>query len=359
MGKTYPIEQLKEFTQKVFQHFGIPKKDAIQASEVLALSDLRGIDSHGVARLYSYVEMLSHNRINPKPNIRMVRENPSVGTVDGDNGLGLIVGPFANNIAMEKAEKVGSGWISVFHTNHFGIAGYYPTKALEKDLIGITMTNSTKLVAPLHGAEKMLGTNPIAIAFPTKKYPPVLIDLATSAAAYGKIEIARRHGKQVPEGWIVNRDGMPTTIPQDMMDGGAILPLGSDEERGGHKGYALSAMVDILTSVLSGANFGPFAPPFTLQNEQPKGSVGKGIGHFFGAMRIDGFMDTEEFKSRMDTWVETFRATKPAKDTKAVLIPGDPEHAAEEIRSREGIPIGETVVNDLRSISKKLNITFD
>ncbi|HEY2989905.1 MAG TPA: Ldh family oxidoreductase [Candidatus Binatia bacterium] len=350
---------LKDFSAKVFTHFGVPEADARQAADVLAKSDLRGIDSHGVARLHTYFDMLELGRINPRPNVKIVREKFSVATVDGDNGLGLVVGPKANEIAMEKAERHGSGWVSVCNTNHFGIAGYYPLKALERDLIGWAMTNTTKLVAPLFGAERMLGTNPLAIAFPGYKEPPIVIDMATSAVAYGKIEIALRKKAQVPRGWVVDRDGRVTRNPQDMIDGGAQLPLGSEFEMGGHKGYALGAMVDILCAVLSGANWGPFAPPFALRQEIPKRSVGKGIGHFFGALEIDGFIDKDEFKKQIDEWRRVLRNTKPAAGTRGPLIPGDPEREAEAVRSKEGIPLLKPVVSDLLDISKKTGIPFE
>jgi LDH2 family malate/lactate/ureidoglycolate dehydrogenase len=349
---------LKNFAAEVFMHFGIAEEDARQAADVLSRSDLRGIDSHGVARLHTYFDMLELGRINPKPNIKVVREKSSVATVDGDNGLGLVVGPKANEIAMEKAERHGSGWVSVCNSNHFGIAGYYPLKALERDLIGWAMTNSTKLVAPLWGAERMLGTNPIAIAFPGHKEPPIVIDMATSAVAYGKIEIALRQRSAVPKGWVVDKHGRDTTDPQEMIDGGAQLPLGSERDLGGHKGYALAAMVDILCCVLSGANWGPFAPPFALRQEIPERSVGKGIGHFFGAMQIDGFIDKEDFKKQIDEWVQVFRNTKPAHGTDGPLIPGDPEREAEATRSKEGIPLLTPVVEDLLDVSRKTGIPF-
>jgi LDH2 family malate/lactate/ureidoglycolate dehydrogenase len=269
------------------------------------------------------------------------------------------VGPKANEIAMDKAERHGSGWVSVCNTNHFGIAGYYPLKALERDLIGWAMTNSTKLVAPLWGAERMLGTNPIAIAFPGYKEPPIVIDMATSAVAYGKIEIALRKKTKVPKGWIVDKQGRDTTNPQDMIAGGAQLPLGSEREMGGHKGYGLASMVDILCCVLSGANWGPFAPPFALRQEIPARSVGKGIGHFFGALQIDGFIDKVEFKKQIDDWIHVFRNTKPAPGTNGPLIPGDPEREAEAIRSKEGIPLIKPVVDDLLDISRKTGIPFE
>ena len=354
----FAAEYLKNFSAAVFMHFGISAEDAAQAADVLATSDLRGIDSHGVARLHTYFEMLDLGRINPSPNIRIVREKHSVATIDGDNGLGLVVAPKANAIAMDKAEKHGSGWVSVCNTNHFGIAGYYPLQALKRDLIGWAMTNSTKLVAPLWGAERMLGTNPIAIAFPGYQEPPIVIDMATSAVAYGKIEIALRKKESVPKGWIVDRHGCDTTSPQEMIDGGAQLPLGSEKELGGHKGYALAAMVDILCCVLSGANWGPFAPPFALRQEIPARSVGKGIGHFFGAMQIDGFIDKDHFKKQIDEWIRVFRSTKPAPGSSGPLIPGDPEREAEAIRSKEGIPLLQPVVDDLLNISKKTGVPF-
>ena len=166
--KVFPVEALRKFSTRVFLHLGCPKVDAEQAADVLACADLRGIDSHGIARLHSYFEMLSQGGVNPQPDIEIVRSTLSTATVDGDNGLGLIVGPTANRIAMDLAEKAGSGWVSVCNTNHFGIAGYYVLKALERDLIGWAMTNSTKLVAPLWGAERMLGTNPYRDWFPRK-----------------------------------------------------------------------------------------------------------------------------------------------------------------------------------------------
>lgn len=350
---------LKDFTFKVFKHFGIPEDHAKIATEILALSDIRGIDSHGVARLYSYVGLLSEGLINPKPKLKIVRERKSVATVDGDNGLGLVVGHYANQMAMDKAAVFGSGWIAVCNTNHYGIAGYYSLEALKRDMIGWSMTNTTKLVAPLWGAERMLGTNPISIAFPGLKEPPIVIDLATSAAAYGKIEIAKRNNKKIPSGWIINNKGNLSENPEDMIEGGALLPLGSTRELGGHKGYALAAMVDILTAVLSGANWGPFAPPFALRQEMPERSVGKGIGHFFGAMEIDGFMDVTEFKMRIDEWIAVMRKTKHAKGTEGVLIPGDPEHKEEIIRTKEGIPLSNAVVKDLKAIAHQTGISFE
>jgi LDH2 family malate/lactate/ureidoglycolate dehydrogenase len=357
--RTFPAETLARFSGRVFEHFGVPAEESKLAASVLSAADLRGIESHGVARLHTYFDMLELGRINPKPNVKIVRESASTATVDGDNGLGLVVGPKANAIAMAKAREAGSGWVSVCNTNHYGIAGWYVLEALKHDLIGWSMTNSTKLVAPLWGAERMLGTNPIAIAFPGLEEPPIVIDMATCAAAYGKIEIAQRAGEKIPEGWAIDRDGRGTREALGMIEGGALLPLGSDRERGGHKGYGLALMVDVLCAVLSGANWGPFTPPFALRQEIPKRSVGKGIGHFFGAMRIDAFVDPTEFKRQIDDLVRTFRATKPAPGTSGPLIPGDPEREAERVRSKEGIPLVMPVVRELEDVARRTGIPFE
>ena len=357
--KIYASERLEEFSRRVLEHFDVPAEDAALAASVLAMSDLRGIDSHGVGRLHTYFDMLEMGRINARPEIKILRQSPSTATVDGDNGLGLVVGPRANEIAMDKAEQVGTGWVSVCNTNHYGIAGYYPIQALTRDMIGWSMTNTTKLVQPLWGGERMLGTNPIAIAFPGLEEPPVVIDLATSAVAYGKIEIAKRKGEPIPDGWAVDTAGTNTNDPNAMIHGGALAPLGSFREMGGHKGYCLAAMVDVLCCVLSGANWGPFAPPFALRQEVPERSVGKGIGHFFGAMSIDAFIEVDEFKRQIDDWVRTMRGTKPQPGSPGVVIPGDPERAAEITRSKEGIPLVMPLVEELRDISKRTGIPLD
>jgi len=353
----FPADYLRDFTERVFVSFGVPLGDAAVAAEVLSKADLRGIDSHGIARLRTYVDMFTIGRINPRPNVRVIRERKSVATVDGDSGLGLVVGPRANEIAMDKAAVYGSGWVSVCNTNHYGIASYYSLKALERDMIGWSMTNTSRIVVPLWGAERRLGTNPIAIAFPGLKNPPVVIDLATSVVAFGKVEMAERAGVALPEGWIIDEKGRPSRQASDVYAGG-LLPLGSTREMGAHKGYCLGAMVDILSAVLSGANWGPFVPPFALFEEVPTTSVGKGIGHFFGAMEIDGFAEVEDFKRRIDEWIDVFRKTKPAPGHEAVLIPGDPEHAAEQTRRKHGIPVIEAVVNDLLEVARIAKVEF-
>lgn len=354
-SQLFDPDDLRRFCREVFESFGVPEADAKTAAEVLAFSDLRGIDSHGVARLITYVDMLDHGRINPTPTMSIVRQTGSTATVDGDNGLGLVVGPWANTLAVDKAGEAGSGWVSVCNTNHYGAAGYYVGKAIERGLIGWSMTNTTKLVAPLWGAERMLGTNPIAIGFPADP-DPIVVDMATCAAAYGKVEIANRVDEPIPEGWAIGPDGLGTTDPAQMVSGGALLPLGSERDRGGHKGYGLAVAVDLLCGVLSGANWGPFCPPFALRQEIPDRSVGKGIGHFFGAMDIAGFIDPEEFRKQTADMIATLRATKPAPGTDGPMIPGDPERFELAAREIGGVPLVARVVEDLGVIATRRGV---
>ena len=354
----YRAADLEAFAAALFEHFGVPPADARRAAEILVLADLRGIDSHGVARLTAYCGLLRAGRLNPRPNISVVRETPGTATVDGDNGLGLVVAPQANEIAMDKADRVGTGWVAVRNTNHYGIAGWYVLEALKREQIGWSMTNTSRITAPLWGAERMLGTNPIAIAFPGLEEPPIVIDMATTAAAFGKIEMAIRRNQPIPDGWAIDADGRPTVDPLGMVNGGAMLPLGSDRLHGGHKGYCLAAMIDLLCGPLSGANWGPCTPAFALTHPDPGRRVGIGIGHFFGAMRIDAFIDPTEFKRQVDDWIRTFRRTRPAPGTNGPLIPGDPERDAERVNRREGVPLIAPVVRDLSELASETRVTL-
>ena len=272
----YSPAALREFSARAFLHFGVPDADARLAAEILSSADLRGIDSHGVARLHTYFDMLSLGRINPKPKIRVVRESPSTATVDGDNGLGLVVGPKANEIAMAKAAEAGTGWVSVSNTNHFGVAGWYALQRARArpDRLGDDQLHQARGAAL--GAERMLGTNPIAIAFPGLAEPPIVIDLASSACAYGRIEMARRGNTKIPRGWAIDREGRDTEDPNQMIDGGAMLPLGSTRDLGGTRATASRAMVDILCCVLSGANWGPVRAAVRAAAGDPGAIGGKG-----------------------------------------------------------------------------------
>jgi len=353
-----PYSQLSQFAVAVFTKMGCSEKEASLAAEVLLSADLRGIDSHGVARLSGYVRLWESKRINSKPNVRVVHETPSTAVVDGDSGLGLVVAPIAMEIAIEKANKVGTGWVAVKNSNHFGIAGFHAMMALKHDMIGMAMTNASPLVAPTFSVERLLGTNPICVAIPAGEQPPFVADFATTTAANGKLEILQRKNQDAPEGWIQKKDGSGSTNPNELKDGGALLPLGSDREHGSHKGFCLGAWVDIFSAVLSGANYGPWVPPFVSFLAPPADPVGDGIGHFFGAMRVDAFRPADEFKKHMDNWINRFRSAKTIEGQEHLIIPGDPERESEIERIQSGIPINKKVVADLKLLGEKLAVKF-
>lgn len=356
--KTYSYQQLFNFTNQIFQHIGCSAAQAELAARVLISADLRGIDSHGVARLSGYVRLWEAKRVNAKPDIKIIHETPSTAVIDGDSGLGLVVAPFAMRVAIDKAKNVGTGWVSVQNSNHFGIAGYHAMMALQHDMIGIAMTNASPLVAPTFSTERLLGTNPICVAIPGGEEPAFVADLATTTAANGKLEILQRKNLEAPQGWIQDKNGQSSTNAHELKSGGALLPLGGDREHGSHKGYALGAIVDIFSAVLSGANYGPWVPPFPAYVPMPTEMPGKGIGHFFGAMRIDAFREAAEFKQHMDKWIRRFRTAKTVEGQDQVLIPGDPEREMEVARMKAGIPILGAVDEDLRSLGKKFGITL-
>lgn len=352
----FPHATLLAFAEAVFRRIGCPDADALQAAETLLSADLRGVDSHGVARLSGYVRLWEAGRLNAAPQMRVVHETPSTAVVDGDGGLGLVVGPYAMDIARQKADAVGTGWVAVRNSNHFGIAGYHAMRPLAQDQIGIAMTNASPLVAPTRSLKRLLGTNPIAVAIPAGEEPAFVADLATTTAANGKLEILQRKHQDAPLDWIQDAQGQPTPDAHGVVKGGALRPLGGDTAS--HKGYALGAVVDIFSAVLSGANYGPWVPPFVAFLQPPTDPVGAGLGHFFGAMRVDAFRPAADFKAAMDHWIRTFRAAPSRRPDQPVLIPGDPERAAEADRRQHGIPLLEPVVRDLEALGQKLGVSF-
>ncbi len=342
----------------VFTAMGCNEKDAATAATVLLSADLRGIDSHGVARLNGYVRLWEAKRINACADISVIHETPSTAVVDGNGGLGLVVAPIAMQLAIDKAKNVGTGWVSVQHSNHFGIAGFHAMMALEHDMIGIAMTNASALVAPTFSTEKLLGTNPIAVAVPAGIEPAFVADFATTTASNGKLEILQRKQEPAPAGWVQNKDGDTCTDASILKNGGAMLPLGGDREHGSHKGYMLGSIVDIFSGILSGANYGPWVPPFPAYIPLPQGMPGKGIGHFFGAMRIDAFRPAQDFKNDMDKWIQRFRSAKTVKGYETVVIPGEPEAAMEKERMKIGIAVNGSVVSELNELAERFSLSL-
>jgi L-2-hydroxycarboxylate dehydrogenase (NAD+) len=354
----YTYDYLFDFTKIVFQKMGCNEHDSTIIAEVFLAAELRDHASHGMIRIKDYFELWKAGRINTDPHVSIVHESPSTAVVDGDNAVGMVSARRSMEIAIEKAKNAGTGWVATRNSNHFGIAGYYAMMALSYDMIGICLTNANPLVAPTFSISRMMGTNPIAVAIPALRQPAFVADFATTPIARGKLAVAEKKGEKVPFGFVQDKDGLPSDDPTILKRGGSMLTLGGDRVHGSHKGYCLSSIVDIFSAVFSGANFGPFVPPSVAYLPVLDKKVGEGTGHFFGAMRLDAFQPTQEFKIKMDEWIGTFRSATPAEGHDKVLIPGDPEREAEVRNMRDGINLVPAIKNDLVEIARELNIPF-
>ncbi len=349
---------LLHFTRNVFLMMGCSGEHAGEAARILVKADMRGIYSHGVNRLQEYINLWKNKRVNIHPEMKIVRELPSTALIDANKSFGLVSAPYAMRLAIRKAKQSGAAWVSVRNSYHFGIAGYYAMMALEQDMIGIAMTNANPLVAPTHSTQAALGTNPFAIAIPAMNEPAFVADMATAPINRGKLDAWAANNVDVPPGLVQDSKGMDSTDPEILSKKGAIKTLGQDETHGGHKGYCMSATVDILSAVLSGANFGPLVVP-TLQYIRPNSETeDRGSGHLFGAIRIDGFQEAEVFKKYMDEWIKTFKAL-PAKDGKRVLIPGEPERIKETEQAKTGLRLPDYVLQKLSHIAGEFQLHPD
>jgi len=340
-------EELKRFVGEVFVHLDVPEDEAHIVADVLVAADLRGVDSHGVARLKRYVKGIRGGLILPWTHTTIVQETPTTALLDGGNGMGQVVGKRAMTLCIEKAQRVGAAFVSVRNSNHYGIAGYYAMMALPYDMIGISLTNARPLVVPTYGCKPILGTNPIAIAVPAGQERPFVLDMATSIIAHGKTEVAERQGEPLPPNVAVDAQGRPTRDAAWVRQHGGLLPLGGLRETGGHKGYGLSVAVDILSGVLSGANFSALIT----------GEPGlKSVGHFFGALRIDAFRPVDEFKAMMDEMIRTLKESDKAAGHDRIYIHGEIEYEMEEERRSKGIPLDPRVLAYMREIAAELGL---
>ena len=354
-------QPLTEFCQKVFEKMGIASQDAFTTSEVLVLADLRGIDSHGVARLRRYYTGLKNGMMVPKPQMKVVHETPITALLDGGGALGQVAGKRGMEMAVEKALKNGAGFVAVRNSNHFGIAAYYSLMALKHDLIGISLTNSDAYVVPTFGREVMLGTNPISVTVPAKREKPFVLDMSTAVATLGKLEVYGRMGKKLPLGWATDEKGRSSEDPTRVLSnirgkvGGGILPLGGEgEESGGHKGYGLDLLVDILCGVLSGSAYSNLLYPKTPEGK-PLPSL---VGHFLGALRVDYFRPVEEFKKEMDDLIRRLKNSAKAEGQSRIYIHGEKEFELEEKYRKEGIPLYYKVYEDLKAIASEVGVPF-
>ena len=356
--------RLEQFVVTVFTTLGLTEANARDAAEVLVKSDIYGIESHGVPRLSGVVTRLKSGAVQPNPEVVVVRELPSTALVDGAKGLGMLVGRRAMEVAIRKAQATGAGFVSVRNSSHFGIAGFYARMALEHDMIGFCMTNvgNGGTTPPTGGRTGFFGTNPIAVAAPTKTPPDFVMDFATTVVAAGKLQIAQRRNHDVPLGWVINSDGVPSTNPAERHGGGYIPPLGGLRETGGHKGYGLMLLVDILSGVLSGAAVG--ATAFKLTPETPgeqsrSADSASNTGHFFGALRIDGFRPVEEFKEEMDEMCRVIRSSERLPGWERIYVHGEPEWEAERDRLANGIPLDLPTYNSLEGVAAELGISLE
>jgi L-2-hydroxycarboxylate dehydrogenase (NAD+) len=344
--------ELRAFVARALEAANVRPDDARLAAEVLVTSDVRGIESHGVARLERfYVDRIRDGIIDPQGRATTLRETTTSLAVDAGNALGHPVSVRTMRRTIDKAREAGCAVATVRHSNHYGIAGYYAMQALEFDCIGIASTNAGRLAVPTGGREVMLGTNPFAYAVPAQDGDAFVLDMATTTVALGKLEIAQRLGKALRPGWAIDAAGHPTTDPAAGIAGG-LLPLGGfGTSNGGHKGYGLALLCDILCGVLGGGVFAAGMPPSTHMLDPAITS------HFFAAIRIDAFRDVAAFKADVSALLRQFRESAPAPGASAVCVAGDPETARAAIHERDGVGLDPVVVASLERVAQKLNVT--
>lgn len=331
--------------QDIFLKMGMSPEDAEQATDVLVYADIRGIESHGVSNmLRRYVDAFGEGDINPRPKPVIVREKGAAVTLDSDRGHGLVVGPFAMNMAIERAKVHGLGAVTVINGRHFGACAYHAEMALAHDMIGFAMTTGGLQVAPVHGAEPKVGLNPLGVAIPTQDEPPFVFDAAMSSVAGNKIALARRLGVDVLPGWIAEKDGTPIMEEQPVPEEFLVLPVGGTREIGSHKGYSLAVMIEALCAILGGAGGGPFRSG--------------GASHHFLVYDVSAFADVQTFKQNMDTYLKSLRETRPATGHDRVMYAGLPEYEEKREREAKGIPYHPEVIEWFKSICDELDIPW-
>ena len=353
-----PVETLRAFVYQVFVKCGVPEEDAEICADVLITSDVRGIPSHGVNRLKMYYDRIKQGILSPTTHFEIVKETPTTAVVDGHHGMGHVIGHKAMRLAMKKAKEFGMGAVAVRNSSHYGIAGYYALMAAKEGMIGMAFTNARPSVAPTFSVEPMLGTNPIAFACPTDEDFPFCFDAATSITQRGKIEVLARLGKPTPKGWVIARDGELATDTEAILKGipkgqYALLPLGGPgEEMGGHKGYGLSVMIEILCAALQNGAFLKDLSGFDKEgNPRPHQ-----LGHFFMAIDIEHFVPLEDFKHTAGAILRALRAAEKAPEAERIYTAGEKAYLATRRAYEEGIPINESIQRDLKFLQKELKI---
>lgn len=348
-GARVDHRKLSRFVSLAFEKLGVPQNDAGIAANVLVMADLRGVDTHGVIRFNPhswYVKWLRDGDMKAQPDIRVVAENTSSALVEGDAGMGMVIGHRAMELAIRKAKDSGVAMVGVRNSRHFGMSAYYAMQALPHDMIGLAMTNASRQVVPTFGRESKFGTNPISLAAPAQNELPFVLDMATTTAAAGKLEVAARRGEAIPLGWALDEHAEPTADPRVAQKARRLLPLGGSRDSGSHKGYGLAILVEILCGVLTG-NITALN-----SNQIPR-------GHFFGAIHIDSFRPVAEFKGDMDRLIRELKSTPPIDGQKKIYVAGEIEFETQKERTANGIPLHESIIEGLREVSKQLGISCD
>ncbi|MGE0627169.1 MAG: Ldh family oxidoreductase [Hyphomicrobiaceae bacterium] len=341
MTTRLPVAAIAAFAERAFVRVGVPETNALKASRLLVESDLAGQDGHGIFRLPQYIGNILSGRVEPAASIQVVSEAPASALVDGGNGLGHLVMARATELAIEKAKTQGSAWIGVRRSNHAGAASIWASAMLPHDMIGIYMAvGSNNFMAPWGGYERLLGTNPVAIAVPAMDEPPVVVDMATSIAANGKIQMARQRGEMIPEGWVIDRDGKPITDPHKI-DQGVLLPAGD------YKGYALALMIGLIAGTLNEAAFG---------READRKTGPSNTGQAVCAISIDRFGEVGAFKRRIDTISREFRNSGRLPGVESVRLPGERSFETRRERTELGVPLPPSLLSVLDKLASELGI---
>jgi LDH2 family malate/lactate/ureidoglycolate dehydrogenase len=334
--------------EAVLRAWGMGEDDVQTTAEIMIETDLSGVDSHGISMLPFYDMVRKKGQLDLKARPRLVRETATMALIDAGGGLGHPVSAFAMRLALDKAEAGGLAVVSVYNSHHFGAAGIYATMAAERGMIGLVASSArTVALVPTFGAEPVLGTNPLAFAAPAGRNPPVILDIATSVVAANKVKVYAFNGKEIPPGWVVDGDGQPVTDAAEALryamerPEGGLNPIGGTREMGSHKGYGLALLVQILGATLSGGSFSPTRKPGEPDN----------IGHFFLALDPKAFRPPGDFEADLDTVVDTLHVTKRADPAQPVLVAGDPERQARAERLTAGIPMQQTLKQQIRDLA--------
>ncbi len=343
-----PAQKLFDLCKSVLLEAGVPEQHAVDTAHCLVTANLRGVDTHGVIRLKVYVDRLRAGGNNPRPDIRIVRDSAAAAVMDADNALGPVAGARSMELAIEKAASTGVGVVTVRRGNHYGPAAHYSMMALERDMIGVSMTNVLASMPPTGGRGRVLGNSPISVAIPAGEEPPIVLDIATSLASWGKVFACAQSGEPLPEGCYLDAEGRPTTDPADILErAGCLLPIAS------YKGYGMALVMSILTGLLADGAFDPDIPhPYKFLDR------GGENAYFQAALRIDLFDEPAHFKRRVDEVIRLVRSTPLAPGAERVYLPGEKEHETFQERSRLGVPLHENMLAELKVLAEEAGVEW-